>query len=581
MITGKDIESRLAIEIFIDEYMTLHFSKISMDDYLYLDEVYSSIASKLDRIKSIGTVKFIPMDEYDFVEEAPYQEFVDDYNIISRINYRIIPELFGGLQRISDSIFNISTSVNKIIYNSETTMKAVEEEMKTRLLKKAIKEESNIYDAIGPGSKLSGSASQNVVGDLTIDEQARCITLPIDSISEVPYDLTIECNREKGEYLPAPYEAKTFEYITNGYFYSRMFAENPKLEVEDLDGKVEALQDDDPETGLLLEYNSTSDTEEFVVKFNLEFEESKVDTIKAIFEPMDSESVMGMSNTYPSLTTLHIENPDSDIPVSENIQDRVLDNTMEIEGRKVGEYDTGVNYTGKEVFPASTYVINSVPITNIMLEYTVKSPQEIYYLEKAVYDYRDTETFRFNYFETLVLNNYVVPQNRKSEDGEEKASDPFTWYDQEELAEMAEVIRLSYMTKDEKVRLFRYMVGLKDLKLYKTTYVPKGSVITDNLLPYGKTAAAIELYVNEITDNETSIKYSFSTDKSTWYELVPANRTSSSTRDKRMTFDGFDPKTGDVQVPGTAKNLYMKIDMAGTSSKTPVLNAYSLKVKYI
>jgi len=155
MLTGKDLDNKLEIEKFIEAYTTLHFSTMDLSNYQYLDEIYSSISAKLDKIKQIGNIRYKPIDDYDFVDENVFQNFIEDYSVLSNINYKMIPEIFTGFQKVSDNIMNIANNINKITYESNTILKNIEEEVKTKLLRKSIKEESTIYDSLGPGSKFS------------------------------------------------------------------------------------------------------------------------------------------------------------------------------------------------------------------------------------------------------------------------------------------------------------------------------------------------------------------------------------------------------------------------------------------
>jgi len=592
MLTGKDLTEKLEIEKYINNYITSQFSNINLSDYLYLDEIYTSIFTKLNLLSEIDKIPFSPMNEYNFVDEKPFDDFTEKYKLISGIVYKIIPELFTNLQTLSDNIITTSENISKLTHASDTILTKIEEEIKTNIIKQSIKEESIIYDSIGPGTsfKIPELLKSNLstiikTGDsLTIDENAQNITLPIVKSVPIPFSIDITCNKNKGSYMPAGFNymgSKTFDTITNGYFHSRMFAENPRLEIEDIDYNISNLVDNNPETGIIHEYNSIASDDVFNITYNLKFEEAKIDSINIIFEPYSAESTSTTNIIYPTLTRLHIENSNTDTPISEDIEKIILDKTINIDGRVSGLSSKGINYNSKAMFPTAAYSINKNKISNIALDYSITTPHEIYYLEKTIYDSGGNETYRFNYFETLVLNNYITPKNRQGNIDDDIYSDPYTYYTSSDLQEMNEIISGAYKIIDEKIKLYRYMIGIKDIQLYKTIYAPSGSITTDNLIPNNKTVAAVELYINEIVDTETSIKYYISTSGTAWINIVPSNTAANINDNKRVTFLGFDAKTGDVIIPEQCNKLYLKIEMKGTESKTPILKSYSLKVKYI
>ena len=93
----------------------------------------------------------------------------------------------------------------------------------------------------------------------------------------------------------------------------------------------------------------------------------------------------------------------------------------------------------------------------------------------------------FNYYETLVLNNYITRRIEKEQKRlmkKERAELAIHGHiiHLEEINNMGNIIATSYSSTDNHEEIYRYSIGIKDLQIYK--YIqPSGYIISGNVLP--------------------------------------------------------------------------------------------------
>jgi len=573
MLTGKDFEKPTAIENIVKQIVTNYFASLDRSIFTYRDEIYSFIKERVNRILKIGKLNFTPLSQYELINTINLPEFTQKYEELSLINYNAITDSFDVLQDVSESIASISDQIARKISYSDSIITAVENELKQEMIHNSIKQENILYDSI-----LSNTLLKE--GNLNIDTTTGIVTLPVTKRTNINYNIIYNVNKPKGKREIPSYGEGTFASIENGYFHNRMFSTNPKFEITQ-DGSIERIKDNDVETALLIEYNSFYDDDYLEVEYIISTNKDKVDLCQIVFEPLSNEAVVNAQNIYPVLTELTINTDNT----STNIKDKIVDNRIIIDENEIGAIEDRITHGNESVFPTVGYFINEGNIDNIRIKYKVDIPQTVYYPEKILYNYKGDTIHTFNYYETLVLNNYITPADRKgtttvNEEGEGGTlSDPWTYYTPEEINNMRNIIATSYSSTDNHEEIYRYSIGIKDLQIYKYTFQPSGYIISENVLPDKKTAASVEIFVNDIIKPGTSIKYFVSTNKSTWYQIDPSNTNRGI--NKRIVFAGFEASDNDYFINEQANSLYVKIEMTGNDTYSPVLNSYALKVKYI
>lgn len=586
MLTGKDISKRLPIENYIDTEINQYFHNMNIGNFNFIDEIYAAINERFERIKNIGQVGFKLISDTDFISPAESIDdtsqgiidigsFFEDLQDIAKINYESIPEGYVALQEINEACISNSESITELIDYYETWIDDIEADIKNNLTHNSIKEEGIIYDNISNNTYLK-------TGDLTVNNTAGVVILPTVSEKQIPYQIEITCDKPKGQRAFPIFGSSTWSSIKNGYFHTRTFAEQPNFENE-ADASLTKLKDNRMDTHYGIEYNSFSKDVDMNIKLNIRFDPTRIDAISAVFEPYGNESILSVNNRYPLLRNIFIEGKQNNDNFSEDISREVVNNVLKIDENEVGRIEDRIEYNYPDVFPAATYLLNRSNLHSITMDYLCDSPQEIYYPEQIIYDFKGNITHRFNYFETLVVNDYNAPAGKEQNaDVEGKLlTDPDSYYNATESNSLIEIISNSYDTVIDKVALFRYFFGIKDLKLLRYTFKEHGEVISSNLNNSGKTIATVELYVNEIIKPYTDIKYYISSDQSTWYEISPSNRFSNSSLPRRAVFSGFEPAPRDLVINNNATEIYLKVSMDGKDNVTPVLNTYALKVKYI
>ena len=129
--------------------------------------------------------------------------------------------------------------------------------------------------------------------------------------------------------------------------------------------------------------------------------------------------------------------------------------------------------------------------------------------------------------------------------------------------------------------MFRYFIGIKEIKLHGFSFTTEGEAITYNLNDSGKELASVDIHVNETVPEGTAIQYFFSTDRTEWIEVVPTSRHDVGELPRRVVFNGFEAVAGDMVVDQTTDKIFLRILMTSSTASTPVLKSYAVRLKLL
>lgn len=562
MISRREKYRNQVITTYIKNYLKYYISNIEIDSLTFLDELYLMIAQRIAEIGNIGSVNFKYIDEYEFVKSEHFTNIIKEVRAISDFSFQIVPNIYSELEIVSNTILELSEELTADIENCNKLMETAESSIKRQTAMSSVKNEIIVYDTIG--DRFSSSA-----GTLTVDKRSGSIFLNVISTYNIPFTInSADCNREKGIINKPSKGDTTWRNITNGYFNSRTFSAVPLFENEEY-SDINRMKDDDIETSYMVEYNSFTKSSPLELNINISPDETgRIDAIELSVDPSDIESVLSTSLSLPILNKLVVTDNKG---ITKDVSTSILDNTIKIERTVIGTVEKKVTYQSPDIYPVVNYNINNENIDNIIINLNLVIPQEIWYPEEVIKDSFDNSVYRFNYFETLIIGGYEPSDNHL---------DPRDYYTTSEIAEIISH-RLSnkYLFQD-KIHLFRYFIGIKEIKLMRYTYNTTGNIISSNLNDSGKLISGIQIYVNEIIPEGCSISYYISFDTNEWYQILPDNRDKSIDIPSRiLLYDDISNTKYDKVIDIESSTVYLKIEMTGAQQETPILKSYAVRIK--
>ena len=578
MLSRKEKMVRTFAETYIRNKVRDTILNISSDDILFVDEIYRIISERLMQLSTNGIVSIDFIDAYTSVSSKYYSDIARDIKEIVEFNSNNINDIYVGLQKIADTVMSNSENIVNNIAVCEKLADKVEGNVRRKLSMSSIKDEILVYDSILSDDNIK-------TGTLAVDYIGGYITLYPASREPVLYNIKdIKISKDKGK-ISNPVDATiSFDYITNGYFNSRIFSKDPLFEVE-YDTKLDYIYDGDLETSYLVEYNSITANDSLTLTIILEpylryakaNKTARVDQIMLYLDPGNKISVENSDNILPKITNISVDKI--------NKTKMVLDNTINIKNTSIGTVERGFQSKPPAVFPTGSYFISEEDVEQIKISITSDKAQNIWFPEKIITDAGKNIIHRFNYFETLVLNNYqssyaVSPSDISENVERPNPSDMFT---QQEINEMVSIASSGHDNGyDEHISMYRYYIGIKNLNLYAMSYKTSGDIFTNNLNSFPKrNIAAIELYVNEIIPDNTNIRYYISENQMIWHELVPVNRGEINELPTRIVYSTLTLKDTDKFINQESSTVYLKINMTGNMSRTPIIKSYAVRIKLI
>lgn len=562
MISRREKYRDQVVTTYVRDYLKYHLANINIDDLTYLDELYIILAERIAEISQIGNVNFKYIHDWEFVKSSHFTSIIQEIRNISEFCFKVIPNIYIELETASNTILELSEELTLDIDKCKKLMETAESSLMRQVTMSSIKNEIIIYDTIGENFPPLDST-------LTVDKRSGSIFLNVINSYEIPFNINSAiCNIEKGKIDKPSIGDTTWRNISNGYFHSRTFSASPLFENEEL-ANVDRMQDNNLETSYLVEYNSIGKSTPLKLDININPSETgRVDAIELTIDPSDIDSVLSTSLSLPDIDKISVTDNNS---INDDITDIALNNKIKIGKSTVGTIEKRMTHQSPDVYPIINYNINYDNVSNIILHLISENPQEIYYPEEVIKDSSDESVYRFNYFETLIINGYEPPEGYL---------DPKEYYT---IAEKTSILshRLSnqHLFQDS-THLFRYFIGIKEIKLYRYTYDTTGEAITSNLNNSDKSILGIQLYVNEIIPEGCGIDYYISSDKNKWYQILPDNRSKDEAIPSRLLlFESDDFTKYDKIVDVRTSKVYLKVVMAGTQQKTPILKSYAVRIK--
>ena len=562
MITRKVKMIRTKCEQFIKDMIGSVISSISISDVYFLDEIYSTLESKLNTIRKFGKVDIPLIRDTDIVEPSIYNKMAYQVKENSSFAMVTLPEMYSELNNINLDVMNMAEEMNTTFSNCDDMILQAEAYLKRKIALASVKDEVTIYDSFGYNSMFS-------TGSLSIDKRSGSLMLMTGESETIEYTIdSIKVNKDKGSISKPHDKNNTLDFVKNGYFFSRTFATSPAFET-DTDTDVAKLSDGRNDSTYSLEYNSFSQDESLEVTITVVPKTQAVDIVNLILDRGDSNAVVSAHYCPVDLVSFQTLKSGNIIEHSE----RLTDNRIFIKGVAIGEKELSIAMSRDDTTPVASYYIPDKSAEKITITLVSKVPQTIFYPEKVVIGDSGNIIHRFNYFETLILNRYEPPYLRL---------DPKSFYSRDDMEKAEKIYQSASSSYDDHILMYRYHVSVKELELKRLSFIASGESISENLNKSERYIGSVELYVNEYIPSGTSIKYMISADQKSWYDIDPMTRNSISSSDipSRIIYEGLEPKSNDKLISIHAKKVFLKVIMSG-GVNTPVLKAYSVRIKLI
>jgi hypothetical protein len=540
-----------------ERYLSIMRS-ISRNSITYVDELYTNLYRRINQL----CVPYFPFifqtkrfDITKFKELNKYAVTTSD------MVHRLVPNMFSDLSNLVDTMYSDIDDLNRKYDMINKLASEAEVAIKTKQNLVSIKDEIVIFSDFYNTNYL-------IHGNLTVDRNLGYSTLKINSVDSVKYNINnIAINKDRGKILDINDTMSTEELYSNGYFFNRMFSYNPVFENED-DGNYESLLDDDLDTSFIVEYNSDKDDELLSMKIDINVDNKRVDNINLILDIQDSNYVTTPSTSYPTVTSINIQSKD----ISYNYIDTLKNDKLIVNKTAYSRDKTVIPHNSMSMFPTVNYPINFNGCSSIVLDISTKSPQTIIYPEKNLLNREGTIIDRFNYFETLILNNYEASSGRLN---------PRSFYSNKHLNLITSKYRNSAASEDIPKELYRYYISIKELILTKNNYAAESYGISSNLNNTSRKIGAVELFTDQYGDY-SSFSYYISSDKNTWLPISPTNHPIPGI--KRYIFNKFidyTPPNETYRDIDTA-DVYLKVELKrGNDIEIPFLKSFAVRIKFI
>ena len=385
--------------------------------------------------------------------------------------------------------------------------------------------------------------------------------------------------------------------LQNGYFYTRIFSEDPIFENQ-FASATDPLIDNDLETDYLVEYNSTTADDSLGVEITLDTTDqngspTKVDQVVIELSTGDMTSVSSTDIKVPKLSRLLLDQDDFTADA--------LVHTVVVEGVKIGTDTTGFKAVATTANPKGSFMTSGKMTSQLTIGMLSNDAQKIWYPEKVLVGDNNSIIRTMNYFETLVVDGYEPPLAHPN---------PSSMYTPTEINHLMEAEASAHNSWEEHREMYRFFVDIKDILAYSITYETIGQTISGDMGQLTtQLIASVQLYVNETVPEGTSISYFVSPDRKIWIPIWPANRAGVADETvgvaggavaggggqigvatpvvaTRIMYKNIGMKPGDQLIGSTSEGIdshsaYLKIVMTGDGSNTPRLKAYVLRCKLV
>ncbi len=630
VLTRKEKADLTRTEEYIRQRIERTLQGIRSIDITFLDEVYRLIDARVESLDYLAEVRVPIVDDYTPVESTLYNTMATDIRELSEINLETIKDVYDSLGEVYNDIYSEGETISNSLTVCEELLTKVESTLKGKMKLSSVKDEVAVVaigESIGTaseeifptlpslleedegGSKEAGTAVENMIAGisssptsistlagieditpvlgegLNVDQNGGYVTLSISERTRLDYTVKAATfTKPKGKINPprtlSRGEAATTIFgpsilrssmalFTDGYFNSRTFSSEPIFENQ-FSSSTETISDGSLDTEYLAEYSSARQTT-FGMTLTLDVTDSssrprRVDGIDIELSTGDKSSIRSTSVPLPKLTRLVVDQRD--------MTSRVLNNTVYSNGVMItGSNPRGFKSVPLTPNPVGSFLVDGKPASTIAITLTADVPQLIYFPEKRLLNSAGGIIRKMNYFETLILNEY------EPQDGFPTPADLYT---SSEINSLWDAVESAYSSVDIEVPLYRYFVALKDISVYSMSYETSGMIASGNLnMTPEKRVAAVELFTNEIRPTGTGINYYISSDKNKWYPISPLGRSNPTAIPTRIVYSNITKQAKDNFIGVNSSSVFLKIEMTGDGTITPILKGYSTRIKYV
>lgn len=416
---------------------------------------------------------------------------------------------------------------------------------------------ANIQQSTGGNT----SVGKNTLG---IDLTGGYLTLYPVSSTKVFFQVSdVTINKPKGTISRPSNSKKTMDYLSNGYFHTRTFSPSPVFE-SGYESETSPISDNNLLTSYMVEYNTVAQNDQLIVSVSMSLgnEPKRIDRMVISLDPGGTDGVVSTNLILPYISKILVDGKDR--------TKAILDNSITIKDSTVGEQERGFSVCPPNVFPTASLNIGEAAVSQLTVEFTCDTPQVIYYPEKTLYNSAGLAFYTFNYFETLILDEYQTDEDHP---------DPAYMYDEDELNSLFDVKNSAMTSIIQQIKLNRYYVAIKDIELYSNVYQGSGFMVSSNLNNTDKQVASVEIYSNEDIPTGTNVKYFVSPDKSKWFEISPVNRSSKNSIPTRVVYGGIETGSRDIDIAVSSDKAYLRVEMTGDQNRTPCVKSYVARIK--
>lgn len=561
MFAGSENGRTNALRKRIRETVIAEAVRQKASNFTFLDEMYRALAARMAAIRGYGSLRHDHVRDDDFVDSELFNELARGIQALSDTALLTIPGIYETLQASADQIVESAEDLTKRMSVCDDIIRKAEGNIKRKISVRSVKDEALVYDNLRSFEYITE-------GDLSIDRRTGFATLAVERSEEIPFTVEdVRVNVGKGELKAAVYNGLTWESVVDGYFHDRTFSENPVFENAG-DADCASMSDGNLETRYLVEHNVLSETEPLTLRLSIAPPAGRIDACILTVQPADTESTLSSVVALPHLSQFAVRTASG----QENMTRDLTDRRIKLRETVIGVDSPAIVHQDTDIYPTASYFLNREGIDRITIELSAPVPQEIYFPEKVVKNSVGDTLYRLNYLETLVMNGYEPGEGRRN---------PRDDFSDQELTRLARMIESGFTVEDEKIRLLRYSIGVKEISLKRYVFAPRSEGISVNLNASGRNLASVELYTSELLPAGTDIRYYVSADRVLWHELLPVGRAYNPDIPQRIVFEGIDEREGDLVLGMTVKDLYLKVVMTGSEQRTPVLKAYAVKLKLL
>ena len=539
-------------------------ASINSDTLVYIDDLYAIIAATTDRLSSMYLTVPDPIVQTDMLTSALFMDRHQYVKNHADRHYAALPECYERSNTTVQTLYDHADTLSQRIAQVDAMLENMQVLVTNNNTSSSIYDEVIVYDTCDQFSMLSS-------GTLFRDVHAGCLVLPVVDATAMPFTVeSVVVNDQKGTLTIPAFGVESYAWLPTGVMTTPMVGDQPVFET-DSDASVTYLTDGNPLTMVYRERLSKTPMNPLVMDVTLSGKAQDIDALRIICANIGSDAKTN-DTTYPlTISDCLVKYAGSSSFVS--LMTNAIDNRISINGKSVGTCVTDIVNVAGDSYPGAVLYLGAKNIVAIKLRIVHARSHIAVFKEKILADASGQILHTFNYPETLFINGYI-------DDG--KHPSPASWYADDVKARIQQLLTSASSTSDEERIVYRNAIGLRELSLLKCMYTPSGETQSVNLNNTGKAISACELYTSQIVPDGCKITYYISTDLDQWYPIAPKNHPYTDTDVLRLVFDDRLPTVAhDHLLPRATSTLYIKVSMTGTSSVTPLLKAFAVRIKHL